>query len=63
MWTLEGCQLLGWVVLLYSGIGDYQSAVGIFTGEVVEEKAKKYAQEKGGRMPAVVPIYSLPEHD
>jgi len=61
MWDLEGRQLLGWVVLLYSGTGYYQAAVGIFTGDDAEGKAKKYAQEKGGRMPAVVPIYSLPK--
>jgi hypothetical protein len=59
-WSLKKAELIGWVVLLYSGIGSYQCAVGPFVGENAEEKAKEWAREKGGRMPAIVPIYSIP---
>ena len=60
VWTVKESNFAGWVVLLYSGIGNYQCAVGPFESE---EEARKYAREKGGRMPHVVKIYSSPKQD
>lgn len=57
MSTTKDYDETGWIVLLYNGIGGHHCAIGPFAGSDGEERANKYAKEKGGRMPQVIPIY------